>query len=66
MLDERFVDDDDGPVGDGSAAEADENVDLGQTDEKAKQLHILQDVLGIPIKSSVSRNEATNDKKKNK
>lgn len=63
-LDERFVDDNDRPLGAGAEAEADESVDVSQADEKARQFNILQDVLGIPAHSFVSRHELKNDKKK--
>ncbi|CAG5048915.1 unnamed protein product [Parnassius apollo] len=48
VLDERFIDD----YGSDHESTVDHNegVDLEQTDEKSKQLNILQDVLGVSIK----------------
>ncbi|XP_041984970.1 probable RNA-binding protein CG14230 [Aricia agestis] len=48
-LDERFVDDESDNDNQGEEA-----VDLGQVDEKSKQLNILQDVLGVTIKTKSS------------
>ncbi|XP_023939228.2 nucleolar protein 8 [Bicyclus anynana] len=50
-LDERFVEDSES---DKDAEVEQEEVDLNQADEKSKQLNILQDVLGVAIKSKSS------------
>lgn len=49
VLDERFIEDDKSDD-ENHTEEKDEGVELGQADEKYKQLNILQDVLGVPIK----------------
>ncbi|CAG9563942.1 unnamed protein product [Danaus chrysippus] len=49
VLDERFVEDESGS--DAEAAHQDENVEIGQADEKSKQLDILQNLLGVTIKT---------------
>nr|XP_034835705.1 probable RNA-binding protein CG14230 [Maniola hyperantus] len=48
VLDERFVEDSESEKDDG---QVEEEVDLNQADEKSKQLNILQDLLGVTIKS---------------
>ncbi|XP_072942908.1 probable RNA-binding protein CG14230 [Epargyreus clarus] len=50
VLDERFVEDDKSDEEPNIVENNDEDVELGQVDEKYKQLNILQDVLGVPIK----------------
>ncbi|XP_046969997.1 probable RNA-binding protein CG14230 [Vanessa cardui] len=65
VLDERFVEDD-------SASEKEDNgeqredIELGQADEKSKQLNILQDVLGVTIKSRYDNQYDTTNKIKTK
>lgn len=49
VLDERFVDD--ASDKDEENTDEQEKVELEQADEKSKQLNILQDVLGIPIRT---------------
>ncbi|XP_013137403.1 PREDICTED: probable RNA-binding protein CG14230 [Papilio polytes] len=51
-LDERFIDDQsDDENNEEKATTGDDRVDVGQVDEKSKQLNILQDVLGVTIKT---------------
>ncbi|XP_032519676.2 nucleolar protein 8 [Danaus plexippus] len=49
VLDERFVEDE--SASDTEAGHAEENVEIGQADEKSKQLDILQNLLGVTIKT---------------
>lgn len=61
-LDERFVEDNQSEEENTNTEHnEDNNVELGQIDEKTKQLNILQDVLGFSIKSKTS--EQINNKK---
>ncbi|KAM3963179.1 nucleolar protein 8 [Aphomia sociella] len=67
-LDERFIEDEPDEYNETNNVEEsiendDEAVAVGQIDEKAKQLNILQDVLGVAIKS---RHTQPNDPKDNK
>ncbi|XP_049876907.1 probable RNA-binding protein CG14230 [Pectinophora gossypiella] len=64
ILDERFVDDESEDEKEKQSIDEDETVELGQEDEKAKQMNILQNVLGVSIKSSVT--EPGNNKRKSK
>ncbi|XP_013162495.1 PREDICTED: probable RNA-binding protein CG14230, partial [Papilio xuthus] len=51
-LDERFIDDQsDDEKNEEKDTVDDDRVDVGQVDEKSKQLNILQDVLGVTIKT---------------
>ncbi|KPJ09644.1 Nucleolar protein 8 [Papilio machaon] len=51
-LDERFIDDQsDDEKNEEKDTVNDDRVDVGQVDEKSKQLNILQDVLGVTIKA---------------
>ncbi|XP_014365898.2 probable RNA-binding protein CG14230 [Papilio machaon] len=51
-LDERFIDDQsDDEKNEENDTVNDDRVDVGQVDEKSKQLNILQDVLGVTIKA---------------
>ncbi|XP_075981368.1 putative RNA-binding protein CG14230 [Anticarsia gemmatalis] len=52
-LDERFIDEDEEEEGQDEEKSGDEEVELGSVDEKAKQLNILQDVLGVTLKTKV-------------
>ncbi|XP_039758919.1 probable RNA-binding protein CG14230 [Pararge aegeria] len=51
-LDERFVEDSESEKDEGEVEQ--EKVDLNQADEKSKQMNILQDVLGVTIKSKAT------------
>ncbi|KAG7301507.1 hypothetical protein JYU34_014474 [Plutella xylostella] len=70
VMDKRFIDnDEDDDDEDQQAAvnghqEQDDEITVGQSDEKAKQLNILQDVLGIAIKSHSS--DPDKEKKKSR
>ena len=65
VLDERFIDDKDETKEEKEGAESiEEDIELQQKDEKEKQLNILQDVLGVAIKTS--RNDDASSKKKSK
>ncbi|XP_013187784.2 probable RNA-binding protein CG14230 [Amyelois transitella] len=71
ILDERFVDEDKSEEGSYQpkpqcTEEEVEEVVLSQTDEKIKQLNILQDVLGVAIKSHITQPIEAKDKKKAK
>lgn len=64
-LDERFIDDED----DGEQEETNqdpsnnnEEVELSTADEKAKQMNILQDVLGVTIKQRFTENDSKKSK----
>ncbi|CAK1552501.1 unnamed protein product [Leptosia nina] len=50
ILDERFAEQSDNEEDNNMKGELSEDVELNQTDEKSKQLNILQDLLGVPIK----------------
>lgn len=50
MLDERFVEEDSVSEKEDDL-EISEEIQVGQVDEKSKQLDILQDVLGVTIKT---------------
>nr|BAA03210.1 50kDa lectin [Bombyx mori] len=58
-LDERFVDDE--TIGDKTK---DEEVELSQVDEKTKQLNILQNVLGVTLKSKEPEQDSQKTKPK--
>lgn len=62
-LDERFIDDDEDEEPENKQSNTTEEVELGTEDEKAKQMNILQDVLGVTFKTKYSEN---NDNKKSK
>ncbi|XP_050550638.1 probable RNA-binding protein CG14230 isoform X6 [Spodoptera frugiperda] len=62
-LDERFIDDDEDEESENKQSNTTEEVELGTEDEKAKQMNILQDVLGVTLKTKYSEN---NDSKKSK
>lgn len=49
-LDERFIDDDEEEQNNDGPSDNNEEVELGTADEKANQMHILQDVLGVTFK----------------
>ncbi|KAH9642504.1 hypothetical protein HF086_008914 [Spodoptera exigua] len=55
-LDERFIDDDEDEETDNKETNTIEEVELGTADEKAKQMNILQDVLGVTLKPKYSEN----------
>lgn len=59
VLDERFIEDEEEIDQDFG----DNHVELNQVDEKAKQLNILQDVLGVPIRKKVPEEERDGKKK---
>lgn len=52
VLDERFVEDE--AEGEGEGVEDDE-VELEQLDEKTRQLNILQNVLGVAVKTRTNK-----------
>ncbi|XP_053615004.1 probable RNA-binding protein CG14230 [Plodia interpunctella] len=69
VLDERFVDEenlDEQCKQDEiqSPEDQEEEIAVGQTDEKLKQLNILQDVLGVAIKSHLTQPTEAKDNKK--
>lgn len=55
-LDERFIDDDEDEESENKQSNTTEEVELGTEDEKAKQMNILQDVLGVTLKTKYSEN----------
>lgn len=63
VLDERFIEDNLSEDGKDKEQGIDdnENIEIGQTDEKAKQMSILQDLLGVTIKSHTT--DTMNNKK---
>uniref|UniRef100_A0A2A4JLV8 RRM domain-containing protein n=1 Tax=Heliothis virescens TaxID=7102 RepID=A0A2A4JLV8_HELVI len=63
-LDERFIDDDGEEETDQRQDNNSEEVELGTADEKAKQMNILQDVLGVTIKQKYTDNDSKNKKPK--
>lgn len=58
ILDKRFVDDDE------DEEQNEDQIEVGREDEKIKQLNILQDVLGVTIKSKSIEFQNMNDGKK--
>lgn len=60
-LDERFIEDEE-EGNNGEQNYDNEEVELGTADEKAKQMNILQDVLGVTIRQRYTET----DNKKNK
>nr|XP_026494090.1 probable RNA-binding protein CG14230 [Vanessa tameamea] len=65
VLDERFVEDNSASEKEDNGEQRDE-IEIGQADEKAKQLNILQDVLGVTIKSRYENQYDTTNKIKTK
>lgn len=63
-LDERFIDDDEEEETNPRQDYNTEEVELGTADEKAKQMNILQDVLGVTIKQKYTDNDNKNKKPK--
>lgn len=55
VLDERFIEDYQDEAVPNNETSIQEPVELGTTDEKIKQLNILQDLLGVPIKSTSNK-----------
>ncbi|KAJ8717302.1 hypothetical protein PYW08_005701 [Mythimna loreyi] len=63
-LDERFIEDDDEEKASQEQSYNNEEVELGTADEKAKQMNILQDVLGVTIKQKYTENDSKKSKPK--
>ena len=63
-LDERFIDDDDEVEEETSQKQSYNNevIELGTADEKAKQMNILQDVLGVTIRQRFTENDSKKSK----
>lgn len=56
VLDERFIEDDQSEDHEGETEEGpEEQIDVNQGDEKTKQIKILEDVLGVSIKSHANK-----------
>ncbi|KAL4701996.1 hypothetical protein ACJJTC_010924 [Scirpophaga incertulas] len=62
ILDERFVED--GPEEVEKTIMEDDTIDLGNADEKTKQLNILEDLLGVPLKTKTDKTENQKTKPK--
>lgn len=60
ILDERFIEDDHNNQNEQTDKENDEEVELGQDDEKTKQFNILENLLGVAIKKN--HNKDPNEK----
>ncbi|CAG9795792.1 unnamed protein product [Diatraea saccharalis] len=64
ILDERFIEDGESEEEEYNEAHDNEDIDLGNADEKTKQLNILEDVLGVSIKPRTKKLEEKKYKSK--